>query len=475
MKRIFFLIGFICFVTVSTHAQIMFQRHYGGSGDEYGSTCIQTSDGGYIVTGSTDSYGLGGRDIYVVRTNEYGDTIWKKTCGGNGDDQATCIIETNDGGYAITGITSSFGAGSTDVYLIKINQNGDTIWTKTYGGSGAESGYCLLQTPTNDYIISGFTESYSPVTSSIYIIKTDSNGDTLWAKTYYKQDVNTGYAIIQTVDNNYLVGITLSNTVSTHDYMIAKIDSLGDTLWTKVYDKGANDWFSSVVELDGGDFVVSGFTNSLGYGGYDMFLARYNSSGDEIWFKTYGGTEDDLGGGVIFTNDLSIINCGSTFSFGKGGEDFYLVKINLNGDTIWTKTYGGIDNDYGGSIMQTTDGGLIIGGSSSSYGNGSEIFLIKTNPNGYAGIDQNCSIIKEVKIYPNPNNGVFTIEQENLDASSSALRIFDINGKLVYSLPHIFQHSMTEKIEVPDLGSGVYFLTISDEYSNTATKLTINK
>lgn len=475
MKRFFLLIGLICFISLSTHAQIMFQKHYGGSGDDYGSTCLQTSDGGYIVTGSTDSYGLGGWDIYVIRTNEYGETLWTKTYGGSSYDVSTDIIATDDGNYAICGITDSYGYGNHDVYLIKIDQNGDTLWAKTYGGTGSDAGYSIVQTLDNGIVISGNTGSFSPVTSSIYLIKTDENGDTLWTKTYYKQDVNTGYDVIETNDTGLLIAVTLSNTILTHDYMLIKTNMNGDTIWTKVYDKGGDDWLSCAIELSGGDFIISGRTNSMGYGGYDTFLARYNNSGDEIWFKNYGGTEDDLGGRIVVTNDLGIVFSGSTYSFGHGSSDAYLIKTNLSGDTLWTKTYGGIANDNGGSIEQTMDGGLIIGGSSTSFGNGSEVYLIKTNSFGFVGIEQIYNILNEVKIYPNPNNGVFTIEQEKWDANYSSLRIFDLNGRLVYFRLDIFQNSNIENIELPQLNSGEYFLTISSKNHMGTSKLIIKK
>ncbi|KAF5040151.1 hypothetical protein DSECCO2_536430 [anaerobic digester metagenome] len=164
------LISAITLFPALTNAQITFQRHYGGTGDEYGSTCIQTSDGGYIVTGSTDSYGLGGWDIYLIKTDEYGDTIWTKAYGGAGYDVSTDIIATNDGNYVICGITDSYGYGNNDVYLIKIDQNGDTLWTKTYGGTGSDAGYSIVQTFDNALVISGNTGSFSPVTASIYLL-----------------------------------------------------------------------------------------------------------------------------------------------------------------------------------------------------------------------------------------------------------------------------------------------------------------
>jgi len=453
MKRIFFLIGFICFVTVSTHAQIMFQRHYGGSGDEYGSTCIQTSDGGYIAAGTTDSYGAGGYDIYIVKTNEYGDTLWTKAYGGTGDEVSSDIIHSSDGGYAIIGRTNSFGEGSNDCYLIKINQSGDTIWTKTYGGTGNENAYRIVQTADNGYIITGNSESYGPVTGSIYIIKINTLGDSLWMRIYYKQDVNTGYDIIQTLDDNFLIGVTLSNTVSTHDFMLLKINPIGDTLWTRVYDKGGDDWLSSVVELSNGDIVVSGKTNSIGYGGDDVFLSRYNSNGNEIWFKTFGGSDDDLGGKIILTNDSCIVFSGTTYSFGNGSCDVYLIKTNLDGDTIWTKTYGGINFDMGGgSILETNDNGFITGGITESFGNGIQMYLVKTREDGFA-LTNECNY-SDLKVFPNPSNGFVNVAFQPEFAFPLSYSISNIEGKTIFF--GILQHK-SQTITIPK--KGVYIIT----------------
>ncbi len=350
IKGLFLLIYALIFYT--SPAQIMFQRHYGGSGDEAGINAIQTSDGGYIVTGSTESYGLGGWDIYAIRTNEYGDTIWTRTYGGTGDDLAICLIKTFDGNYVISGYTDSFGAGNSDVYCIKMNQNGDTVWTKTYGSTGSDQCNRVNECSDGGLLFVGYTPNLLSGYWDVYCIKTDLLGDTLWTRTFNKQNSNSGFSVVQTMDGGYLIGaITSTYGVSnTKDGFIIKLNELGDSVWSKSIDKGMDDWVSCVVELSGGDFVVSGRTNSLGYGGYDTFLARYDSNGNEIWFKNYGGTEDESGGKIIVTNDSGIIFSGTTYSFGHGAGDLYLIKLNLNGDTLWTKTYGGSNDDMGGAL-----------------------------------------------------------------------------------------------------------------------------
>lgn len=463
-----FTLSIILFLTTFlSNAQIMFQRHYGGSGDEYGSLCLQTSDGGYIVVGTTDSYGAGGYDIYLIKTNEYGDTVWTRTYGGTGNEVSSEIIHTADGGFAILGRTNSYGSGNNDCYLIKTNQSGDTTWTKTYGGIGNESAYGIVQTTDSGFLISGNTASFGPVTGSVFIVKTNALGDTLWTKIFYKQDVNTGYDIIQTYDNNYIIGVTLSNTVTTHDFMLLKIDNLGDTIWTKVYDKGGDDWLSSIVELSNGDIVVSGRTNSIGYGGVDAFLARYNSIGDEIWFKTYGGANDDLGGKITLSNDSGIVFSGTTYSFGNGSGDVYLIKANLNGDTIWTKTYGGINYDMGGgSIIQTNDNGFITGGITESYGNGVQMFLVKTREDGFASINER--IYMDIKMFPNPTNGLLNFKFQSGFEFPLPYSISSIDGK---TITFGVVNSENQTISLTD--RGIYIITLQKDGTSISNKIIV--
>ena len=175
MKRIIAFLPILLILTAT--AQNTFQKTYGGVNSEFGFSVQQTIDNGFILTGITMSFGVGNNDIYLIKTNVHGDTLWTKTYGGESDDRSYCIQQTTDSGYIITGYTSSFGAGNKDVYLIKTDSAGDTLWTKTFGGLLDDWGNSIQQTSDGGYIILGSTESFGSGNFDFYLIKTDSDGN----------------------------------------------------------------------------------------------------------------------------------------------------------------------------------------------------------------------------------------------------------------------------------------------------------
>lgn len=476
MKTKTFLFIATLLLSQMADAQIMFEKRYGGLENETGNSVLQTNDGGYIVTGSTESYGTGGRDIYLIKTNEYGNAIWTKTFGGSGDDQATCIQKTNNNGYIIVGRTSSFGSGSIDVFCIKTDQNGDTLWTRTYGGTESDDGSGIIQTNDNCYLIVGATSSLGAGLSNVYCIKIDVNGDTLWTKTYNKKNSNYGASVIQTVDNGYLIVGTTSNlgVPNSKDGYIIKINSVGDTLWTNTITGIGDDWAFTALELSDGNYILSGATNSFGSGGYDIYLTRLDNIGNVIWMKTYGGVEDDWGGIFQKTDDNGYVILGNTYSYGLGIADIYLIKTNEYGDTLWTKTFGGTGDDWGSCVKQTTDNGFIISGYTNSFGNAYDVYLIKTNASGVVGFQQIISPNTKCNVFPNPNHGIFSIILDKQNNSNVLIQIFDINGKKVYSKTG-FNQVNTEFIEMNDLPEGLYFVYLSNESFNITKKIVIIK
>jgi hypothetical protein len=202
----------------------MFQNHYGGSGDDGGNSVIQTSDGGYLVAGLTDSWGNGSKDIYLIKTNEYGDTTWTRYYGGYNWDDAVSIIEGTDSNFYLTGGYSSTWNNETAIFLMKVNTVGDSIWLKTYGGDLDDDGYDLIQCQDSGFIIVGGGLSFASGFSAIHAIRTDLNGDTLWTRIYEKEWANGAYSVLQTNDSGYIIGgFTATGAPSTFDIYLVKM------------------------------------------------------------------------------------------------------------------------------------------------------------------------------------------------------------------------------------------------------------
>jgi hypothetical protein len=377
------VIIFLC-LSVSVAAQdMLWSRTYGGSAEDQGSWVQQTRDGGYIVTGF---FGAGDTNVYLIKTDSLGDTLWSRSYGGSSWDCPLSGQQTADGGYVVVGYTESFGAGGYyDVYLIKTDSLGDTLWSRTYGGSGIDYGNFVQQTTDGGYIVVGYTESFGDVYGDVYLVKTDSLGDALWSRTYGGSHYEYGWSVQQTTDGGYIVvGHTGSFGPTGHNVYLIKTDSLGDTLWTRVYLANYTDYGNSVQQTSDGGYIVAGWTMSFGAGGEDVYLIKTDSLGHPLWIRTYGGSSGDFGFSVQQTSDGGYIVAGLTCSFGAGYYgDAYVIKTDSLGDTLWTRTYGDTASDGSYSVQQTTDGGYIVGGTTQSFGAGSfDLMLTKLDSQG---------------------------------------------------------------------------------------------
>ncbi len=392
MKKRIHLFCFIFFIfNVTAIGQITFQKTFGGQYADYGYFVEQTIDGGYIVSGVTNSFGAGGNEVYLIKTDANGDSLWTKTFGGMGFDFSYCVRQTTDGGYILTGTTQSFGAGLEDVYLIKTDGNGDTLWTKTFGGANnSDYGWSVQQTMDGGYIITGYTFSFGAGQDDVYLIKTDTNGNLVWSKTFGSADYELGFSVQQTIDGGYIITGDVVSPAGNFDVYLIKTDSIGDTLWTKSFGGIHSDVGYSVKQTVDGGYIIAG--NSIISAGIDsdIFLIKTDVNGDTLWTKSFGGTCYDQAYSVQETTDGGYIVLGLTCSFGGIYHDVYLIKTDSNGDTLWTKIIGSASSeDYGSSIQQTSDGGYIIAGYSNSFGTGgTNVYLIKTDSDGNSGCNE---------------------------------------------------------------------------------------
>jgi type IX secretion system substrate protein len=382
MKKFIFTFSLLLTAPIS-NAQITFQKTYGGTGDDMGYSVQQTTDGGYIIAGSTDSYGAGDYDIYLIRTDSIGDTLWTRTFGGSGADFSWCTQQTLDGGFIISG---SYDAGDDDVYLIKTDASGNLTWNKTYGGQGDDWGYSIQQTSDSGYIITGYTSSFATGSVNVYLIKTDSNGNSLWTKTLGGSANDGARCVKQTADGGYIIaGSTGSFGIGSRNVYLIKTDNNGNPLWSKTFGgSGIDEAFSVSQTIDGG-YIIAGSTDGFGSGGSDVYLIKTDSNGDTLWTKTFGAIDGDYGQSVQQTFDGGYIITGWTYNFGSGIWNMYLIKTDTIGNLEWTKVISAIIAS-GHSIQQTTDGGYIIAGSGSSLGPGhDDFYLIKTDSLGNSG------------------------------------------------------------------------------------------
>ena len=412
---------------------------YGGDGNEYAASVQQTSDGGYIAAGYTDSFGAGGLDFWVVKTNPAGGQEWNATYGGAGWEWPNSIKQTADGGYIIAGYTNSFGAGNDDFWLVKINSTGGEQWNKTFGGSDNDEAYSVQQTSDGGYIVAGTTASFGAGSYDFWLIKTDPTGAEQWNATYGGANQDDAFSVQQTSDGGYVVaGHTYSFGAGNDDFWLVKTNSTGAQQWNATYGGADGDQANSVQQTTDGGYIVAGSTYSFGAGNGadDFWLVKANSTGGEQWNATFGGGDYDEAYSAQQTSDGNYVVVGRTYSFGfgSGSSDAWLIKTNTSGGELWNVTYGGAGADEAYSIQQTADGGYILGGLTNSFGAGGiDMWLVKVyndsmiNSCPLINSPGNYQLVNNLVGAPNDPTGTFAGEKTCVLVKASNVD-FNCNG-----------------------------------------------
>ena len=255
-----------------------------------------------------------------------------RTYGGGKFDEGNAVQQTSDGGYVIAGTTESYGAGKADVYLIKTGTTGDTLWTRTYGGIDIGSASAIEQTGDSGYVIVGSIRTGG--LGDIYLIKVNAVGDSMWARTYGGTDSEHGNGVQQTADGGFIIAGSVGDASSygVYRHFLIKTDGAGETLWTRTYGGTGVDYRNAVHLATDGGFIVAGRTVSAGSGGEDVYLMKTDAAGDTLWTRAYGGADVDRGRTVALTSDGGYIVTGATWSYGAGGIDVFLIKTDSLGN-----------------------------------------------------------------------------------------------------------------------------------------------
>ena len=418
----------------------LWTKTYGSTGNDVGNSIRQTSDGGYIIAGSTESFGAGGQDVWLLKTDLNGDSVWAQTYGGADNDWAVDVQLTDDCGFMIAANTNSFGLGQ-QIWLIKTDSSGATTWTETYGDSRNETCYAVQQTSDGGFIIVGNTTGIFNGRVPLSL-KINANGDTVWNTVieWYPYGGSFIQSVIETFDSGFIVAGRCG-------LWLAKLDANGDTLWNKHY-QGST--LTSVKHTPDSGLIACGYSNLQDY--YRLCIIRTDIEGDTLWTRLY---DDSLfqrwGNSGYWTNDNGYVITGGCGRQMWSEGDLLFLKTDNNGDSLWSVAYGDSGCwDEGRDILQTNDGGYIIVGYTGSYGAGGlDVWIIKTEPD--IGVEENRPyIVANKETTATVFSGPLQLPE------GKKCKVFDIMGRLVE--PHKIQ-------------PGIYFIEVDRAVTQKVVKV----
>ena len=343
-----------------SRGNVIWGKTYGGSGKDIASSIANLSDGAYLIVGTTRSFGQGEEDIYIVKTNHDGDFLWQQTFGGLSKDYGNAFIEDGDGGYVTVGSKTNSLNGKADIIAIKTNMNGSVVWYRTFEWGGIDVCTSVSNTYDGGFILTGWTTSFGNGEVNAFIMKLNTHGRFVRRTIVGKVGKDVGTSVLQANDYGFIVA-GWSSSIEGSDMYLVKVNSVGEVEWEKKYGGKGDDVASSICKSSDGGYVVAGYTSSFGAIGTDVYLIKVDAFGNLLWEKRYGGNGNDICHNVIETDDRGFALIGHTDSFDANNEDVYLIKTEPNGSNQWQKTYGGSDSEFVSVVQQTSDGGYIIG------------------------------------------------------------------------------------------------------------------
>jgi hypothetical protein len=374
-------------VAVSKSPRIAWVKTFGEIGVHYdeGRSVEQTADGGFIITGTTKSFGNGWGDVWLIKTDSNGMEQWNRTFGGSKTDHGYSVKVTNDDGYIIVGYTHSFKSYGSDILLIKTNSAGYAEWTQVYSGFEICEGLDVEILNDGGYIILGKIYDGPDRSQDVWLIHTSENGTELWNKTFGGKQTDCGYELQQTQDEGFIIiGYTNSfGYEGTIEFWLIKTDAEGNEVWNQTFGgQGNEEAFCGQQTSDGG-FILGGIKRPFQvFDNYDFWMIKTDNSGNQIWEKSFGGLYNDYCQGLSQTADGGYILTGyRDFNWSDASwGNIWIIKTDAFGNEEWNITYGESMSDYARDIKQTTDGGYIVTGIKDFYANttsGGNLFLMR--------------------------------------------------------------------------------------------------
>lgn len=469
MKKIIAAFLFLLSFVLNAQAPKKFYTRFGGYGHDIGYGVVQTLNGQYAVTGSTSSFGNGNTDVYLALVDSMGWVRWEKSYGGFNNDIGRSIIQLKDSGFVIAGYTNSFGSGGYDVFAVRTDKNGNLIWQKAFGGFDWDFGYCVKESNGGDsLIICGNTYSFGYGKSDGYIIKTDINGNFQWQKTYGGAEDDEFKSFTLTYNNQYaFAGTTKSMGDTKGDCWLMKTNLGGDSILGVKRGDSKIQFLTDIVEANNFDLVMSGANDIDGRDTTYGYLLSLDNNGGFKYENTFPRSEK--------YNDFQL----TTLTKGYGGNNFiYVYKtyeapinskveplfMDVNG--MWPSifnTYGSLDNDNIVDISNTKGKGYIAVGSTNGFGSQlTDVFLVKLDSTLFGsqkivGIKENKVETLSVEVYPTVTKD-FVYVNNSTKLNSLDISVISITGSLIFTVRQDEKSNRLDLTQVPD---GLYFVQIS--------------
>ncbi len=422
---------------------------------------------GYLVLGTTDGRGEGDYDLFLVQTNDIGDTLWTRTYGGPGYDVGFGITVADDSSYVLLGVTNSFGHGSTDIYLVKVGPLGDTIWTSAIGGTSEDWGYSISRNRDGGFVIAGKTYVSPDSGEQALIVRTDAEGRALWQRTFGGINSELARQAKEVSDGGFIM-VGQSESYDPGPYRsvyVVRTSYAGTPIWIKDYGGPSSDEGDDILEIDGGHFIVCGRTYSYGNGDWDAYFMRITADGDTVWTRTCGGTEWDAMHSMVEAPGGGYVSAGHTLSFGNGDFDVYIVKIDPGGFIQWTLAVGNYSQDDASAIKLTDDNRYILAGH--TYLGNYDFYLVRLSAEQVAVYDTLSQPLPDdfrlLSNYPNPFNAATNLHYYLPEVADVNLSVVDINGRLVATLAVGLQEAGHHFVtwDAADIASGIYFARLT--------------
>ena len=462
----------------SAHAQLpdtLWTRTFGGAYTDYAEAVACAPDGGFLAVGGTYD---GQTDVYAVRTDSNGQMLWSRHYGGLRADYATAVAATPDGGWIVAGGSNSQSPGPDywgDAYLLRLNADGDTLWTRTFGGGRDDDFYGVAVTADGGYLAVGATNSYGPgvpFRNNSYLVRGNTDGDTLWTRVAFEWQGSEAYAIQAVANGGYVVTGKAYPILGNppHPWLL-RLSEEGDTLWQQLVTspESAVSWALTVMP-DGG-FGIAGSGQTPEHEHQGVYLARTDSQGNTLWSRTY---YYPVASGEVWAYGVQALSDGGLAVTGplrwytpEGNDpDLFLLRVDAQGNALGWQVLDQSDYDWPSAMTGTPDGGLIITGSRSTMGTGlgTQLWLVRYGAVPVSVTERPEFIPDELALaaYPNPFNSATEIRYAVPRSSHVSLKVFDVMGREVCVLVDGVVSAGEGRVvwEAGGVASGVYFVRL---------------